>query len=91
MIYKVKNLYVVFSDDCGHDYLIPKNEYLSFKTQLDKFEKEYSDYRKNTPQEERDEDLEIEYEERINSLFDDYNRLEGDSYYVVLLEDFINE
>ena len=44
-MYKVKQLYVVFDDDSGHKYLIPKDEYGAFEKCLSRIEDSYSEHK----------------------------------------------
>ena len=81
-MYKVKQLYVVFDDDSGHKYLIPKDEYGAFVKCLSRIEESYSEH--------KDEDI---YYEELNDLLEYFSKhtLEGEPYYVVLPEDLVTE
>lgn len=80
MMYKVKQLYVVFDDDSGHKYLIPKDEYGAFDKCLSRIEDSYSEHK----------DEEIYYDE-LNDILDTFSdqRLEGEEVFVVLPNDLI--
>lgn len=77
MTYSVKQLYVVYEDDCGHKYLIPKSEYGKFDKALTRIEESYKEHN----------DGDIYYDE-LNDLLDSFSNetLEGETYYVVLEE-----
>ena len=79
-MYKVKQLYVVFDDDGGHKYLIPKDEYGAFEKCLSRIEESYSEH--------KDEDI---YYDELNDILDAFSdqRLEGELHYVVLDEHVI--
>lgn len=81
-MYKVKQLYVVFDDDSGHKYLIPKDEYGAFEKCLSRIEESYSEH--------KDEDI---YYDELNDILDALSdqRLEGERVYVVLPNDLIKE
>lgn len=80
-MYKVKQLYVVFDDDSGHKYLIPKDEYKAFEKCLSRVEESFDEHN----------DDEISYEE-LNDLLEyfSHTRLEGEEVYVVLPSDLID-
>lgn len=77
MTYSVKQLYVVFEDDCGHRYLIPKAEYGKFDKALTRIEESYEEH--------NNEDI---YYDELNDLLDAFSdqTLEGELHYVVLEE-----
>ena len=79
-MYKVKQMYVIFDDDGGHKYLIPKDEYGSFEKCLSRIEESYSEH--------KDEDI---YYDELNDILDAFSdqRLEGERVYVVLSEALI--
>ena len=79
-MYKVKQLYVVFDDDSGHKYLIPKDEYGAFEKCLSRIEESYSEH--------KDEDI---YYDELNDILDTFadQRLEGEEVHVVLDEHVI--
>ena len=81
-MYKVKQLYVVFDDDSGHKYLIPKDEYIKFDKVLTRIEESYSEH--------KDEDI---YYDELNDILDAFadQRLEGEEVYVVLPNDLIED
>lgn len=80
MSYKVKQLYIVFDDDDGHKYLIPKDEYGKFDKAYTRIEESYSEH--------KDEDI---YYDELNDILEAFSdqRLEGELYYVVLDEHVI--
>ena len=80
MSYKVKQLYVVFDDDSGHKYLIPKDEYGVFVKCLSRIEESFDEH--------KDEDI---YYDELNDILDAFadQRLEGEEVYVVLPNDLI--
>ena len=79
-MYKVKELYIVFDDDSGHKYLIPKDEYGAFEKCLSRIEESYSEH--------KDEDI---YYDELNDILDTFadQRLEGEEVHVVLDEHVI--
>ena len=81
-MYKVKQMYVIFDDDGGHKYLIPKDEYGTFDECLSRIEESYSEH--------KDEDI---YYDELNDILDAFanQRLEGEEVYVVLPNDLIED
>ena len=79
-MYKVKQLYIVFDDDSGHKYLIPKDEYGAFVKCLSRIEYSFDEH--------KDEDI---YYDELNDILDAFadQRLEGEEVYVVLPNDLI--
>ena len=79
-MYKVKQLYVVFDDDDGHKYLIPKDEYGAFVKCLSRIEEAYSEH--------KDEDI---YYDELNDILEAFSdqRLEGEEVFIVLPNDLI--
>ena len=77
---KVKQLYVVFDDGDGHQYLIPKEDYSKFDKAYTRIEDSYEEH--------KDEDVFYEESNDLLEVFSD-GRLEGELYYVVLDEDII--
>lgn len=77
---QVKQLYEVFSDNAGHNYLIPKAQSSGFFKTLKRIEESFDEH--------GDEDI---YEEGFSDLMDYYNLeiLEGERYYVVKLNDVV--
>ena len=80
-------LYRIYDDGNGHRYLIPKDEYTSFVCKLNQAEYELNNYVMGTPLEDQDEDYVEELLEAVWSCFDDYETLEGEVFYVVLVSD----
>lgn len=80
-------IYATYRDDDGHTYLIPYQESLEFFKELDVLEKRLNGYILSTPFELQDEELVYEYQQDVYDLLDKYDRLEGESYYVILEED----
>ena len=79
-MYKVKQMYVIFDDDGGHKYLIPKDEYGTFEKCLSRIEESFYEH--------KDEDI---YYDELNQLLEYFShaRLEGEEVYVVLPNDLI--
>ena len=79
-MYKVKQMYVIFDDDGGHKYLIPKDEYGAFVKCLSRIEESFYEH--------KDEDI---YYDELNQLLEYFShaRLEGEEVYVVLPNDLI--
>lgn len=76
-MYKVKNLYVVWEDDDGHRYLIPKDDYSGFESCIDNLEEVRGDIGEEC------------YYDELNTILDELSHglLEGESYYVVFDKD----
>ena len=73
---KELKLYHVYDDGNGHRYLIPKNEVNAFYNILDNLEESLDEH--------GDEDV---YYDELNMTLEAYGRLEGEDYYIVLVED----
>ena len=73
---KELKLYQVYDDGNGHRYLIPKNEVNAFYNILDNLEESLDEH--------GDEDV---YYDELNMTLEAYGRLEGEDYYIVLVED----
>ena len=73
-------MYVVFDDDSGHKYLIPKDEYGTFDECLIRIEESFAEH--------KDEDI---YYDELNDILEAFadQRLEGEEVYVVLPNDLI--
>ena len=57
-MYKVKQMYVMFDDDGGHKYLIPKDDYGAFEKCLSRIEDSFDKH--------KDEDI---YCDELNDIF----------------------
>lgn len=81
-MHTVKQLYETFKDDSGHTYLVKKEYGRGFFKQLDNIEEAYSEH--------NDEDV---YYEQFDDLLSYFNveRLEDDRYYVVKLNDILED
>ena len=77
---KELKLYHVYDDGNGHRYLIPKNEVNAFYNILDNLEESLDEH--------GDEDV---YYDELNMTLEAYGRLEGEDYYIVLVEDLEGE
>ena len=73
---KELKLYHIYDDGDGHRYLIPKNEVNAFYNILDNLEESLDEH--------GDEDV---YYDELNMTLEAYSRLEGEDYYIVLVED----
>ena len=80
-------LYRIYDDGNDHRYLIPKDDYTSFVCKLNQTEYKLDNYVMGTPLEDQDEDYVEELLEAVWSCFDDYETLEGEVFYVVLVSD----
>ena len=60
---------------------------MEFFKEINVLEKRLDGYISSTPFDLQDEELVYEYQQDIYDLLDKYDRLEGESYYVVLEED----
>jgi len=87
---KVNKLYRVVSDDDGHNYLVPKDEYLTFSKNLSQAERRLENYVNGTPLAYQEDDYLCELRQAVWDCYDDYDCLEGEEYCVVLLEDIID-
>lgn len=76
----IEEMYIVFDDDSGHKYLIPKGEYGAFIKCLSRIEESYSEH--------KDEDI---YYDELNDILDAFSdqRLEGEEVFVVLPNDLV--
>lgn len=79
-MFKVKQLYVVFDDGDGHNYLIPKEDYSKFDKAYTRIEDSYEEH--------KDEDVFYEESNDLLEAFSD-GTLEGELHYVVLDEHVI--
>ena len=86
-MYKVKQMYVIFDDDSGHKYLIPKDEYHLFQSTLKSLEHEMNMYRNHGSEMSIEKAEGVEHE--IWNLIDSYETLEGEEVFVVLSNDLI--
>ena len=77
---KVKQLYISYTDDDGHRYLIKKEDVFAFEEHLENIEDSFRQHR----------DYEIFYEQ-YNAVLDYFNAktLEGEEHFIVLPEDVI--
>lgn len=78
-------LYKTYSDDDGHTYLIPKDEFDKFVEDLEDLENDVdcsSDY-----ETEEQEDYYWNNVALRDDHFNKYERLEGEDYYVLLASD----
>lgn len=80
-------LYHVYDDGDGHRYLIPKDEYISFVCKLNQAEYKLDSYIMGTPLEDQDEEYVEELLEAVWGCFDDYETLEGEDHYIMLVKD----
>ena len=85
---KVKQLFRVVSDDDGHNYLVPNDEYGAWYKNLSEKENRLEDYMiENYSQ--LDFYLIDEMKDDVYECYNGLYRLEGEKYYVVLQEDII--
>lgn len=80
-------LYCIYDDGDGHRYLIPKDDYTSFVCKLNQAEYKLDNYVMGTPLEDQDEGYVEELLEAVWGCFDDYETLEGEEYFVVLVSE----
>ena len=88
-MYTVKQLYVPITDEDCHDYLVPKEGYLQFHKRLKKAEDALEDYIFSTPLEYQDDDELYDLQEAVHDCYVGLDRLEGERYYVVKLNDVV--
>ena len=81
-MYKTEKLYVIYEDDSGHRYLIPKEYYNAFDKKLTRIEEFYDAH--------GDEDI---YYEELNDLLEYFSKhtQECELYYAVLPEDLVED
>ena len=79
---KVKQLYVKFSDDDGHSYLVRKEDAFALTEVLERIEESYSEH-----------DDEFVYYEQIEDAYNMFGvrNVEGEEVFIVLPEDVIKE
>ena len=88
-MFKVKQLYVLWTSDYGDKKLIPKDEYDKFIEDLKKAEMLFDNEVLYTAWEDRNPDRELELQQDIYNLIDRYDTLEGEEVFVVLPNDVI--
>ena len=88
-MFKVKQLYVLWTSDYGDKKLIPKDEYDKFIEDLKKAELLFENEVLCTAWEDRNPERELELQQDIYNLIDSYDTLEGDEVFVVLPKDII--
>ena len=86
---QVKQLYVLWASDYGDQKLIPKDEYDKFIEDLKKAEMLFDNEVLYTAWEDRNPDRELELQQDIYNLIDQYDTLEGEELFVVLPNDVI--
>lgn len=69
-------LYHIYEDDSGHSYLIPKDEVNMFYSILDDLSESLASVRQPLFNE--------LYEDNLSMILENYDRLEGEEYFVVL-------
>lgn len=88
-MHTVRQLYVLVTDEDCHDYLVPKEGYLQFNKRLKKAEDALEDYVFSTPLEYQDDDELYDLQESVCDCYEGLDKLEGESYYVVKLNDVV--
>ena len=88
-MFKVKQLYVLWTSDDGDKKLIPYKEYDMFKSNLREVELLLDNEVLYTPTEDQCEDRILELSQDIYDLIDQYDTLEGEEVFVVLPQDVI--
>lgn len=78
-------IYATYKDDDGHTYLIPYEQALDVLRNIDNLEKKiwnaYDTYDDDNGK------LFVELNDELNNFLDGFDRLEGETYYVILEED----
>ena len=79
-MYKVKELYVPYSDGDGHTYLIPRKEWRRFEKWIEHVEDSYAAH----------DNYEI-YIEELNEVLEHFcnTQLEGQRHYIMLESDLL--
>lgn len=90
-MYKVKELYALVEDDDGHTYLIQKEDYTKFIIEFNRANYHLDSYIDSTSFEEQDEDYVYELKQAVWDCYEGYDRLEGETHYVVLEKDLVTE
>lgn len=90
-MHTVKQLYVLVTDEDCHDYLVPKEEHLQFNKRLKKAEDALEDYVFSTPLEYQDDDELYDLQEAVSDCYKGLDKLEGEGYYVVKLNDVVEK
>lgn len=81
-MYSVKKLYIKFTDDDGHSYLIDKDQAAAFEESVDRIYESFMEH--------KDDDL---YYEEYNDLLEAFEcvSVEGEELFTVLPEDVTKE
>lgn len=88
----VKQLYVLVTDEGCHDYLVPKDEYVQFSKRLKKAEDALEDYVFSTPVVFQEHIDELYYlQDAVSDCYKGLDKLEGERYYVVKLNDVLED
>ena len=90
-MHQVKQLYVLVTDEDCHDYLVPKEEYVQFYKRLKYAEDVLEDYVSSTPLECQDDDELYCLQESVHNCYEGLDKLEGERYYVVKLNDVVED
>lgn len=90
---KVKQLYAIVSDDDGHNYLVPKDDYAKFNQELMDANRNLNRYIESVGFDihNADEYYVDELQSAIDQCYDELHRIEGEKYYVVLKGDITND
>lgn len=88
---QVKQLYVLVTDEDCHDYLVPKEDYVQFYKRLKYAEDVLEDYVFSTPLEYQDDDELYYLQEAVHNCYEGLDKLEGERYYVVKLNDIVED
>lgn len=82
-------VYAIYNDDDGHNLLIPADEYNEFLTQVLDLESNISQC--NRDGSDKAQEMSEWLKEELWSLLDNYDRLEGEDYYVILADEYDKE
>ena len=90
-MHQVKQLYFLVTDEDCHDYLVPKEEYVQFYKRLKYAEDVLEDYVFSTPLAFQDDDELYYLQEAVHNCYEGLDKLEGERYYVVKLNDVLED
>lgn len=90
-MHQVKQLYFLVTDEDCHDYLVPKEEYVQFNKRLKKAEDALEDYVFSTPLAFQDDDELYYLQDAVSDCYEGLDKLEGERYYVVKLNDVLED
>lgn len=82
-------VYAVYNDDHGHNLLIPVDEYKNFISEVNHLTCVIDSYYRHGSDESKEKAEGVVQE--LWNLLDNYDRLEGEDYYVILADEYNKE